>query len=167
MKLAELLRELIAKNGVTFSRQYLEKLVKKGAIPYTMVDGKKDFDYKQAVKALGESQQKSKAEKDFNPKDKDGNIKTINSTKIMLQDYQALLAQQKFDIENGKLVYREDVENKAFIVGRVIRDQILAIPERLAGEIASTTDVREVKELMYKEFNQVLEYISDEKVLYE
>ena len=52
-------------------------------------------------------------------------------------------------------------------MARVLRNQILAIPERLAGELASTTDVREVKEIMYKEINEVLEYLSSEKDLYD
>jgi len=59
------------------------------------------------------------------------------------------------------------VEQKAFIVARVIRDQMLTLPERLSGELASSTDPKEIKEIMYKEINEVLMYLHEGEALFE
>ena len=166
MKVAELLSKLKDEHGFTFTRQYIQKLAKDGKIPYVEVGSKKTYVFDEVLQALQNLQQKHTGIK-FEAKNKDGSLKTINSTKIMLQEYQGKLAQQKFDIEAGKLVYREDVENKAFTVARVLRNQVLALPERLAGELASTNDINEIKEILYKELNEVLEYMSSEKDLYD
>lgn len=168
IKIGELHKKLLKDGGYKFSRPYLSKLASQGKIPYVEEYGKKLFQYEDVVLALQTLQQKPKEGADnFDPKDEKGNLKTINSTKIMLQEYQGKIAQQKFDIEAGKLVYMEDVENKAFEVARVLRNQFLAIPERMAGVLASTTDPKEVKEILYTEMNEVLSLISNEKVLYE
>ena len=167
MKLSEVLRLLQEKDGVTFTRQYLDKLVNKGVIPFDEVNGKKVFEYKTVAEAIRTSQQRPKGiEEKFDPKDKDGKDKTINSTKIKLQDYQGKLAQQKFDVEAGKLVYREDVENKAFTVARVIRDQFLTLPERVSGGLLGLDNVHDIREYLHKEINLVLEGLTA-KGLYE
>lgn len=167
MKQVDILKELERKYKLTYSKQYFSKLVKQGKIPYTELNGRKQYELDKVVSGLQAMQQKTPDGEKFDPKNKDGSVKTINSTKIMLQDYQAKLAQQKFDIEEGLLVYREQVENKAFEVARIVRNQLLTIPERLAGDMVSTTDVHHAKELMYKEINQALEYLSEGKELYE
>ena len=181
-------RELTANGVVTSSRPYLAKQVKEGKIPFKMDGKKKVFDYDTVVEALSacvvrpEKPHNAKGSiKDIPPpkegqsqedyereiKEKLGHEPTLNDSKIFLTIYQGKLAEQKFDIEAGKLVYRDEVEQKSFAVARVLRDQILAIPERLAGEVASSTDTREIKEIMYKEINSVLEYLSSETMLYE
>ena len=167
MTQAEVLRQLKKKEGIVFSKQYLGRIVKEGKIPYTETNGKKDFEYETVVQALKDMKQKLPDGGKYNPKNKDGSAKTINDTKIFLQEYQGKLAQQKFDVEAGKLVYRDEVEQKAFTVMRVLRDQLLAIPERITADIMASKDIREGKEVFFKELNEVLEYISDEKVLYE
>ena len=188
MTISALHRELKANKVVSSSRQYLTKLSTEGRIPHEEVDGKKQYNYDAVVKALGEitlrpekphnakgfhenlpplKEGQSKDEYEREVKAKLGKDPTLTDSKVFLTIYQGKIAEQNFEREAGRLVYRDDVEQKAFKVVRVLRDQILAIPERLAGEVASTTDPREVKEIMYKEINQVLEYLSSEKVLYD
>ena len=157
MTLSQVYRKLVDDKVVTFSRPYLSKLINEVKIPYTEVNGKKDFDFEEVVKGIANSKSRVK----------DGDSKTLNNAKIKLTEYQAKLAEQKFDVEANLLVYRDEVEQKAFTAVRVLRDQILTLPERLAGEVASSTDPKEVKEIMYKEINAVLEYLSSAEVLYD
>lgn len=167
MTQAEVLRQLKSKYKVTFTKQYLSKLVREGKIPYIEVNGKKDYDLKEVALALQALQQKLPDGSKYNPKNEDGSEKTINQTKIFLQEYQGKLAQQKFDIEAKKLVYREEVEQKAFTVTRVLRDQLLSMPERITAEIMGANDLNEAKEIFFEELNSVLSYLSSEKTLYD
>lgn len=167
MTQAEVLRQLKSKYKVTFTKQYLSKLVKEGKIPYIEVNGKKDYDLKEVALALQALQQKLPDGSKYNPKNEDGSEKTINQTKIFLQEYQGKLAQQKFDIEAKKLVYRAEVEQKAFTVTRVLRDQLLSMPERITAEIMGANDLNEAKEIFFEELNSVLSYLSSEKTLYD
>jgi len=165
--ITELHAKLTKKGVIKSSRPYLSRLASEGKLPYVEIDGKKMFKFKEVKKALAELNQKMPNGDKYNPVDKDGKVKTINSTKVFLQEYQGMNAKQKFDIEAGLLVYRDEVERKAFTVVRVLRDQLLAMPERITAEIMGSANVKEGKELFYKELNQVLEYLSSEKVLYE
>ena len=188
MNLTQLHKKLTKEGVITSSRPYLSQLVREGKIPFKGEGRIKEFTYKEVVKALGEivlrvekphnakgfhknlpplKDGQSKDEYEREVKAKLGKDPTLTDSKVFLTIYQGKIAEQNFEREAGRLVYRDDVEQKAFKVVRVLRDQILAIPERLAGEVASTTDPREVKEIMYKEINQVLEYLSSEKVLYD
>ena len=181
-------RQLVEKGVVTYSRPYFAKLVKEGKIPYTEVNGKKTFDYKKVKNSLGDSQLRvgkpHNAKKKLDdleppkegqsPEDYKNEIATelganptLADSKTFLTIYQGKIAQQKFDIEASKLVYRDEVEQKAFIVARVIRDQMLTLPERLSGELASSTDPKEIKEIMYKEINEVLMYLHEGEALFD
>lgn len=170
------LKELREKEGYTFSKQYFGKIVKQGKIPYYEDGGKKRFRYKDVSEALKQMKQKSSDkektkpandEEKFNLQNEDGSTKTINSTKIMLQDYQAKIAKQKYDLLEGQIVLKEEVESKAFEVARILRNQIMALPERMGGILASHTDPKEVKEILYKELEEVMSILSEGEALYE
>ncbi len=188
MTLSALHRELQKNKVVSSSRQYLSKLVGEGKIPYSEIKDKKHFDYDDVVKALGGIELRvgspANAKKTLHdlPLKKEGQSAkeykeelvmelgaepTLADSKIFLTIYQGKIAQQKFDIEAGLLVYRDDVEQKAFTVMRVVRDQMLTLPERLGGELASSTDPKEIKEIMYKEINEVLMFLHEGEALYE
>ena len=190
MTQAQLHAKLVKNGVVTFSRAYLSKLTKQGFIPYKEDGKRKSYDYKEVVKALKEY--RTRPEKPHNakgrsdlssiPAPKEGQTPeeyekeiadsidkkpTLAEAKTFLTIYQGKISQQKFDVEAGKLVYRDEVEQKAFIVARTIRDQLLTLPERLAGELASMNDIIEVKELMYKEINEILTYLHEGEALYD
>ena len=190
MNLTKLHKKIIDDGVATFSRPYLSKLIADGTIPFKWVNNKKDYVFAEVVEALVNSKERSSSSvKDIQkktlhdlPLKKEGQSAkeykeelvmelgaepTLADSKIFLTIYQGKIAQQKFDIEARLLVYREDVENKAFIVMRVIRDQMLTLPERLGGELASSTDPKEIKEIMYKEINEVLMFLHEGEALYE
>lgn len=71
--------------------------------------------------------------------------------------YQGKLAQLKYEIEKGNLVNRKEVEIEAFRIARQVRDHLLAIPERVAGELASLSSPSEVRERLYEELIKAME----------
>jgi hypothetical protein len=91
-----------------------------------------------------------------------GEAPTINDANVFYTIYRGKLAQQKFDIEAEKLVYRSEVEDKAFSTARVVRDQLLSIPERVSAELAVKTDPAEIREFLYEEIIRTLSVLSTE-----
>ncbi len=85
---------------------------------------------------------------------------SLNEANIFYTIYRGKLAQQKFDIEAEKLVYKEDIENKAFSAARVIRDQLLTMPEKMSAELSTMTDAVEIRELLYEEIIKSLAVIA-------
>jgi len=103
----------------------------------------------------GQSQEEYIASLGVNP--------SLSDANIFYTIFRGKLAQQKFLIEAEKLISKAEVENKAFSIARVVRDQMLAIPERVAGELSSMSDPAEIRELLYSSIINALSSISDDK----
>ena len=63
-----------------------------------------------------------------------------------------------------ELVRRADVEQACFDAGRIARDAIMNVPERVAAIIAAKTDPEDINELLSKELRQALEGLNDIKL---
>jgi hypothetical protein len=63
----------------------------------------------------------------------------------------------KNDVEAGKLIDAKEAERQAFDAARLTRDAVLAVPDRLAAELASITTVHEINDVMTRELTQALE----------
>ena len=84
----------------------------------------------------------------------------ITDTTIFKNTYDGLIKKQKFEIEEGKYILREEVENDTFKAVRVIRDKLKAMPYRVSPEIHSLETVHEVQETLFKEIDMILESFS-------
>ncbi len=175
MRMKDVILKLEADGLVTVSKQAFSQAVIRGTMPHRMSDRKqKRYDYSTVVYVIKSEglfgytpdADSSSEDEDLadvyerflaNPTLTDANIiKTITTTKR---------EQLKLEEEQGKLISREEVENKAFTVTRTIRDKILSIPERMSNELASMDDPHQVKELLYKEFGLMLDGFSKESFL--
>lgn len=63
--------------------------------------------------------------------------------------------------KQGKLIDRSSVESTWFEKGRLIRDGVLAISDRLASLLASTTDPHQVHQLLDSELRKALNDIAE------
>lgn len=152
----ELHRRLKEEGHITFNRQYLGQLANEGRIPFKTDDkDRKIFKYLSVLKALHE---------DGYIKGNEGTGKTVTSTKLELYHWRGQLAKLKHDVDAGILMDRAEVEEKAFIVGRVLRDQLLALPERLAAELIDV-DKEEVKKILHKELEIILDELTPESLI--
>lgn len=61
----------------------------------------------------------------------------------------------------GELVSRREIEERAFSVGRRIRDKIMNLPNRLAPELAGERDIHRIELYLKKELNKCLTELSD------
>ena len=75
--------------------------------------------------------------------------------------YQAQLAKLDLDERNGVLVRADEVRVGAFNMARKTRDQLIALPERVATTLAATSDPAEVQRLLEDEIERICEELTD------
>lgn len=157
MNMTELHRRLTKEDLITFNRQYLSQLAGEGKIPYKVGDnGRKVFKYIQVVKALMEGSHIEMSD--------DMEKATITSSKIELYYWRGKLVQLEHDKKAGILLDRDEVERKAFEVARVLRDQLLALPERLSGEL-SVLNYDECLSILNKEFSLIVDSLNSKDLI--
>ena len=88
--------------------------------------------------------------------------------KLDLIDEQARLAasrREKIDLEigvrKGELIEKVLVEKSAFSTGRIIRDGIMNIPDRVSGVLAAETSQEKVHQILTKENREALEALTN------
>lgn len=75
--------------------------------------------------------------------------------------YQAQLAKLELDRKRGDLVRADEVRLGAFSMARKARDQLIALPERLASILAAAQTPQEVQRILEEEIERICEEISD------
>lgn len=75
--------------------------------------------------------------------------------------YLAAQAKLAYEQKLNLLVSAEDVRKEWTRIGRMIRNAILTVPDRLAPLLAGVTDPAKVHELITKELTQSLEAVAD------
>ncbi len=181
----DLLTKLKQRGDATFTKASFIDAVNRGVVPYYKFDGfsKKHYVYEevaQALKSAGigkplSTQDKlatlpdpkpNQTEEEYGDEIKDlTSSATITDANIFKVIWQGKTEKLKYEKEEGLLISRSEVENKAFNVARSIRDKILSIPERMSNELASIDDPHMIKELLYKEFNVLLDGFSKDSFI--
>lgn len=67
----------------------------------------------------------------------------------------------KNDTAMGKLIDADEAKKQAFDCARLTRDAILSVPDRMAAELASITDVHEINDRLTRELIQALEDLAE------
>ena len=75
--------------------------------------------------------------------------------------YQAQLAKLELDRKRGTLVRADEVRLGAFNMARKARDQLIALPERLAAVLAATEEPTEVQRILEEEIERICQEIAD------
>ena len=75
--------------------------------------------------------------------------------------YQAQLAKLELDRRRGALVPADEVRLGAFNMARKARDQLIALPERLAAVLAATEEPAEVRHILEEEIERICQEIAD------
>ena len=84
-----------------------------------------------------------------------------NRSRALKEVYTAKLEQAKYEELVGKLVSAEKVKNQAFKTGRIIRDKILNIPDRVSHELAAESDPMKITIILTRALNEALEELSN------
>ncbi len=75
--------------------------------------------------------------------------------------YQAQLAKLELDRQRGVLIRADEVRVGAFNMARKARDQLIALPERVAAVLAATDDAAEVQRILEEEIERICQEIAD------
>lgn len=88
-------------------------------------------------------------------------IPALHQSRARREHFQAELAAMQVAQQRGELVSAEDVRREAFRCGREVRDNMLAIPARLAPELAGCNDPRTVYLRLEQEIITALRTLAD------
>ncbi|MTI15136.1 hypothetical protein [Sansalvadorimonas verongulae] len=161
--------EFARRNG--WSKQYVAKLVKQGRIK--LKRGKIDpVAAKKAIAQLAEpstvlrKQQQEKTQdtgRTAEPPVVTGNTKAVDyaTARTMREAYRAKMARLDYEEREGKLVDARKVRDEAFQLARMVRDGMLAIPDRMADVLAAETDPAKIRAILIEELETVLEKLSE------
>ncbi|MBK3748713.1 terminase small subunit [Stutzerimonas balearica] len=159
-----------------WSRPYVSKLGKQGRLVLTE-DGKK-VDVEATLALLGETadpskagvaerHQRERAEKGVHalvtplaPPSQPpatGGGDSYQKARAHRETYLALLAEDEFLKGRGELVERKAVDLAAFNTARTLRDLILGLPPKAAGELVAITDTWEMERRLTELLRSVLE----------
>ncbi len=74
--------------------------------------------------------------------------------------FRSKLAELEFLERVGSVVDKEKGEAEHFRIGRLVRDSLLTIPDRLSGVLAAETDQRKIHAILMNEIRQALEALA-------
>jgi hypothetical protein len=166
--------------GHGFSRQYVSRLVKRSVV--RLIDGKVDPAAADAalaaqrepartprragkprVKSSGETPERTRDSRALEPLSlpQVGDLSTLLlRTRIKSEVERGRLLELKAKVEAGKYVDADEVKVAAFNRARIVRDELLSIPDQLAAVLAAETDARKVHVLLAAEVRQALEELT-------
>jgi hypothetical protein len=75
--------------------------------------------------------------------------------------YQAQLSKLELDRQRGTLIRADEVRLGAFNMARKARDQLIALPERLASVLAAIQEPAEVQRILEEEIERICQEVAD------
>jgi phage terminase Nu1 subunit (DNA packaging protein) len=86
---------------------------------------------------------------------------SLTQAQIRLAEARAEGISLSNEIRSGRVILAETARNEAFESARTIRDAVLAVPDRLAAELAGETDARRCRDRMDEELRNALAGVAD------
>ena len=139
-----------------FTRGYVTKLIKKGIVK--LVKGKVDSE--QAVRSLQDNADpatliRTDKQDEALPAQAQGAVDYVTA-RTMREAFRAKMAKLEYEERLGQLTDASKVQNDAFKAGRIIRDELISIPDRLADVLAAEDDPRQVRQILMEELELTL-----------
>lgn len=90
------------------------------------------------------------------------NAQRFSAARAMREEERAKLAALEYATAAGEVILAKPMRQEAHRLGRLVRDRILTVPDRVAAICAAETDPGAVRRLLVKELKAALTAISDE-----
>ncbi|KAG8290533.1 hypothetical protein J6590_079668 [Homalodisca vitripennis] len=141
------------------SKQYVCYLVKKGIVE--LEDGL--VSREQANEAVAAIRDPSQPLRRKNPENTSNLSTMLLKTRIKNEMERGKLLEAKARAEIGELVSVEEVKTEAFNVARVVRNNLLNIPNRVSALLASLSDTEKIHMALTEEITNSLQELSNAK----
>lgn len=150
-------KEWAKRNG--FSPPYVSKLVKKGKIPLVngLIDEEKVDDIMLCLEDPGQPAQRKYGGVNIKSDDLHRQLLKI---KIKNETVKGEMLETRAKTEIAELIPAEEVRKTAFAMGRIIRDGILNVPDRVSALLATIDDASKIHEILTKELRDALQDLS-------
>jgi hypothetical protein len=83
-------------------------------------------------------------------------------SRAIKEAYLAQLKKLEYERELGALVDADQVRRDGYAAGKLVQSKMLAIPDRLAGQLAGMTDVNQIKRVLVDEIRYALSEVADD-----
>lgn len=159
-------KDYAARRGV--SKQYIGELVRKGVLPLKdgLIDPAMADAILEARREPARPQRRAQKEQTEITAPTQRTVTTAElptlllKTRIKSETEKAKLLEIKAKVEAGKFVDVDEIKSAAFRRGRVVRDNLLSIPDRLDAILAAETDRRKVHQILSDEITRVLDELT-------
>jgi hypothetical protein len=142
-----------------FSRQYVNKLIKEGKIK--PIDGMIDEGVANSILTRQRDPNQPIRRNGGGTYEERNDIHDLLvKTKLKNEIERGKILEARAKTELGQLVSVEEVKKVAFARGRIIRDGMLNIPDRISALLATINDASQIHEILTKEIREVLEELS-------
>ena len=155
----------------------VQKAMQSGKIPFSVKGGRRYIDPIEADKSWGKptpeiTDPRKQANLDryatgtdpehraSTPAEDDLHVQNAFASDASLKAYKAKIAKVEYEQKIGKLIDAEKVAENAALVAKTVRDSMRNIPQKVAAQLASETDVHAIEQLLVREIDTALEELS-------
>jgi hypothetical protein len=142
-----------------FSKQYVGKLIAQGKIK--LINGM--IDEKSANAVLKNQRDPSlpiRRNGSSSYENRNDMHDLLVKTKLKNEIERGKILEARAKAEIGELISAEKVRNAMFAKGRIIRDGMMNIPDRVSSLLVTVNDAAKIHEILSKEIREVLEELS-------
>lgn len=140
------------------SRSYISRLAKAGVL--VMRQGKVDVAASDAV--LDDRPEKISESVTSTPVEAGPQTTSYAQAKLADMVFRAKLRRLEFETRSGKYALTDEVKVKWYTLTRQIRDKALALPAKVAPQLAALSEVAEIRDLLDTEITALLRGLQEE-----
>jgi hypothetical protein len=140
------------------SRSYISRLAKAGVL--VMRQGKVDVAASDAV--LDDRPEKTSETATNTPVEAGPQTTSYAQAKLADMVFRAKLRRLEFEIRSGKYILTDEVKVKWYALTRIIKDKAMALPAKVAPQLAAMSDLAEIRDLLETEVIALLRSLQEE-----
>lgn len=137
---------------------YISKLVKQKKLIFG-IDGL--IDYEEALKQLNKNTERISSVVNNEQVQNDELVEDYKYWKTESEKWKAKQEQLEFEEKQKNLIPRSKVEEDGFLIGNLVKEQFLSLPESLCNIFAAESDPMVIREQWLKETKRILTELAD------
>ncbi len=91
-----------------------------------------------------------------------GGLPPYAQSRAIREAYEARLSKLEYEVKTGKLINADEVRVVVFNVGRITRDKLMGLPDRVSSILSGLRDSHEIHKLLSAEIRLICEELSND-----